>query len=221
MQIRQIPNDFFRIAFGTAATTFLPRALAEELLFRNQRDVRSIKHQSGGDLRHSDAERRVACAKRAPGVDERGIDVPLAQNVEQQLAPSRGFGGDQHASLEIRDECAQFARRLFAAHIDADMRRRLGCEVLKRHRLRERIEFDARQIDAAESRMTLPQFLDRHEDFGRRKNGPRRIVTALVIARLDVGERMGGEGLDIEIRRDRRIRRQIIEQRRALVEEQR
>ena len=87
--------------------------------------------------------------------------------------------------------------------------------------MRQRIEFDARQIDATERGMPLCQFGGRHEHFRGRQDRSRRIVTALVVARLDFREGLRRQRFDLVVGRDQRICRQVVEQCGAGVEEQR
>ena len=58
VQVREIANDLFGIAFGAPTASLLTSPLAKQLFLRDEGDVRILEHEASGDGRNSDRERR-------------------------------------------------------------------------------------------------------------------------------------------------------------------
>ncbi len=94
-------------------------------------------------------------------------------------------------------------------------------EVLIGQGLRQRIELDARQLDPAQRCEALHELVDRREHFGGLEDRTLGIVPALLVPARDLAEHLRGRTLHVRFRGDDRVPRQVVEQRRGGVEEQR
>src|SRR6185436_20200864 len=106
-QIGKVADDLFGIALGAASATFLTRALAEQLLFRDQCERWFGEHHARRDRRYRDAERLAALDESRPAVDQLRPQGPLLQDVQQHLAASGRLGRNQHAAMKIAQEAGE------------------------------------------------------------------------------------------------------------------
>ena len=80
MQIGEIANDFFRIALGASSPAFLARALAEQLFFRDDRNMRLLGSSNPVEIGATVIASSIVPSRKAgPGLDELRGDLPASQ----------------------------------------------------------------------------------------------------------------------------------------------
>ena len=146
-----------------------------------------------------------------------------AQHLAQDLAPAAGVRRQQHAPLEGAQELIKRCERLAGAHIQAQLARGGGREVV--HRTRWAGELGVRlegiERDGGERREAGRELLGVEEQFRRRQHRALEVVAAILVARADVLPGLVQRLRERRVMHDHRITRQVIEQRRRGVEEQR
>ena len=163
-------------------------------------------------MQRSDAEREPR-VRRHEGGEVRVVRVPqvvFGKHLPDRFAPARGVGDDQHAAAEARRVVAQLLHGIVGAPLDRQRRQRL-----------EACVGAFAQGDPAVRLGVREELLRVQEEVGRRQDRAGRVPReeAMPFAGL-VPEALDG-GLDGAVHDDHGVRRQVVEQRRRLFEEQR
>ena len=220
-QVGQLLEYFRRIALGTAPPALLPRAVAEQLRLGEDLERRRVEAQPRYGRRHGDAEVQVAGDEGRKVVEDLRLNAATAQQIEQQLAPPRGLGGEQHAAATCGKVCRELRGRLLGARIDANRGRRRTREILHRPRGFGR-PFEGAQLQPAATRRTAreipPGASTAPPDRGSAGGG--RGATARAVRRCRC-HRLSTRGAGLMHVDQNAARRQIFEQMRGAIEEQR
>ncbi len=232
-QVRKLLDDLRGIAVGAPPPPFLAGALTEQLFLGVNRDRGLAQRDAGGERRDGERDARVRIEELTPGADDLGRDGVGPQQFEQQFATTGRFGGQQHASLGEAQLVREGMQRLFAALVDAGGRCGFGPEVHDRHgrdglqrnrcghvgrrrQHRRRPQQDVRQ----RGRRGKP-FVHRNADLGRIEHRMLDVVPSFLKAFDHRAPGIAQSCVMLGGQDHRGARRQVVEQRGGLVEEQR
>ena len=174
--------------------------------------------------RHGEAVRQGRNAEHAAGrllseILEAGarlrLEPVLGEVVRHGLAPAGGLGGDQHAQLRALQKFLQRGERIVRAPVDRDRGQRLGGE---RTGLFVGLVVD---IDARKGLHPHVELLGRHEELRRRQQRTVGIAAGELVARIGVAPEVLDRFADRVVQDHGRARRQVVEHRGELVEEER
>ena len=214
------------------ATALLARALAEQLFLGVDRDARVAQRDAGSERRDGQRDAGARSQELLPVADDLGRDVVGPQQVEQQLAPAGRFGGEQHAALGVAQLVREGVQRFLAALVDAGGRRRFGAEVHDRDGGADCAIASGRSARAGVSGagpsrtcgnavVASEPLVRRHADLGRIEHGVLDVVPSFLVP-LDQRAPGIAQSRVVVGRQDHRgARRQVVEQRGGLLEEQR
>ena len=180
-QVRQLLEYLRRIALGPPAPAFLPRAIAEQLSFRENFERRSFQPQARHRGRHRNAEIQGAGDETRKIVEYPRLNVAAAQQIEQQFPPPGRFGGEQNARRAGADMRRQFGCRLLGARIDAHRGRRGAREILHGS-LRLGRPFEGVQLNQGAARVGSEEFRRRQIQLRGIQNRPVAVVAQLLVA---------------------------------------
>ena len=108
-----------RPSVRASPASLLPRALAEELFLRVQREQWFSQRNARGERCDRDGERSVAREELAPARDRTWGDPARTQQVEKQFATTGRLGGKQHATRVRRERCRERVDRFLATLVEA------------------------------------------------------------------------------------------------------
>jgi hypothetical protein len=219
-QIREVADDRFGIAVGTAAGT-LPRALADELLLDDESDAGVRQDEPALDRRHGDADRLVLAQEVVPARHLDGMRSVRTQCLGEQLAAARRFRDEECAAVEVEQEVVERVQRLFRLPVHREPRRRRGLEVVRGSVVCLGRELEALDVYALVPLERVAQLLRRDEGFRRRKHRSLDVVRELRVARLDLAVALLRRSARVAELRDPDARRQVIEERGRALEEER
>ncbi len=107
-QVRQLLEDFGRIALGAAAAPLLPRAIAEQLRFGENLERRGLEPQSRDGGRHRDAQRLSGLAMKPAKLSK--IFAWMSRRAADRAAVRGG------RRIRPRAKCAPGSRRMCATN---------------------------------------------------------------------------------------------------------
>ncbi|MDT4835864.1 hypothetical protein FQZ97_695420 [compost metagenome] len=164
--------------------------------------------------RHRDREMRFAGKERGKVVHRLRAQAAFGKQLQQRLAPAGGVGAHQHAGLLVEQQRFQVDQRVFGAPVDGD----IGQDRRERRLVRAwlRLQHQARHRLGADEELLLGQ-----EQVGRRQQRALAVVPHEVVALRGVGPEAADRLIDVAREGELRIRGQVVEQRRAFLEEQR
>ena len=113
-------------------------------------------------------------------VEYLGLNAATAQQIEQQFAPPRRFGGEQHAAATRGDVRREFRGRLLGARVDANRGRRRTREILHRPRGFGR-PFEGAQLNLRPRGELRAKFLRRQVQLRGIQNRPVAVVAQLLV----------------------------------------
>ncbi|XQU67721.1 hypothetical protein OJJOAM_000452 [Cupriavidus sp. H18C1] len=165
--------------------------------------------------RHRDRERRVAGEEGRAILDRMRTQAAVGEQLQQRLAAARRIGAHQHASLLAQQQRLEIDQRVLGAAIDRDVgqrgRQRSGVgagRAFLQHQPRQR-------LGGAEELLLV------QEQLRGRQQRPLAIVPHEVVALLRIGPEAADRLVDRADIGQLRAGRQVVEQRRRRVEEQR
>ncbi len=218
-EVGQLFEYFRRIALGTPAPAFLPRAISEQLRFGEYFQRRRVQPQARHGGRHGDSEAQGTCEKTREIVENLRLNILAAKQVEQQFTASGGLGGEQdarRACLEVRH---QFRRRLFGAGIDAHRGRRDAGKILEGPG-RLRGPFEGVQLNLLPARVGRQEFRWRQIHLRGVQDRPVPVMAQLFVAFDDTVPQTVQPRNGVVHVHEHAVRRQIFEQVRRPIEEQ-
>ncbi len=189
-----------------------------ELGFRDESELRLRPREARVQRRHDQCARALARDDRAPVVGQRHVLPVLGKILLHRLAPAGALGADQHARGAGREVAFQCGERILRPPIDLHSRQRHGPGGVD---ARCGFGVGGGNLDPGMALERAVERIGRKEHRGRWQERPRLVAAQQFVARIGVlPEPLDGAG-DITDERDDRIPRQVIGQRRGLVEEQR
>jgi len=212
-QFAEVADDRFRIALRLATAPFLARALAIQLALGQHGQRRVAEREAIRQCRHCDRPAQVASAERLPVVDRLRSDVGARQQFDQCLAAPGRIRRQQYAARINGEEGLQFGRRFFtlAQHGKRRRRHRAGID-------RILVRADKHPFAPVQA---LAQIVRRQVQLAWRQQRALQIVATLGVAFAGRGkELLGGRDRTV-FQHQQRVLRQIVEQCRRGLEEQR
>ncbi len=173
------------------------------------------QHEAALQRCHRDRERRVAGEEGRAVLDRVRTQAAVGEQLQQRLAAARRVGAHQHACLLAQQQRLQVDQRVLGAAIDRDVgqrgrqRRRIGAgRALLQHQPRQR-------LGGAEELLFV------QEQLRGRQQRPFAVVPHEVVALLRIGPEAADRVVDRADIGQLRAGRQVVEQRRGRLEEQR
>ena len=217
----QVAQDGGRVGGrALASPAFLAGPGAEQLRLRQHRDRRLGDRQAGEFGGDREREAVLHGEEGLPAVAGRDALPGGAQHLGEHLAAAGRIGREQHPAGELLQEGLERRQGTLGASVEAEVARRRGREVRDAPGLGG-LGLEVRDLDAREALDAAQHVGGLDEQLHRVQQRPLDVVAAVLVARADrfpvAGQRageLGGVG-------DHRIGRQVVEQRRGLVVEQR
>ena len=206
----EFTQDRLGIAFRPTAPAFLAGARSEQLLLGHERKGAVRQDESayvGGD---GEPERTAAFEKRRPVGHHVHREALATEHVEQDFASAGRVRGNQCAAVESGEESGELLERLRLAALGAKFRRRSGREVLERQGCADRLHLDGRQLDAGMPGEGGQRVSGWHEGIGRRQERAFAVMTAFLVARLDLRAKPRERPLEVDQVDDHAAGRQVV-----------
>ena len=219
-QVRELLEYFRRIALGLATAAFLARAVAEQLRLGEYFQGRRLELQARRGRRNGDAEWQSTGNEAGKIVVDLRLHAAAAQQIEDEFAPARRFGRQQDARTGGPDMRHQFGRGLFGARIDAHGGRR-GARKILHVALGPRRPLEGLQLHLGPGSERLAKFCRRQIHFLGIQDGPLPVMAQLLMALHDAVPQVLGHRRRFVHVDEHAARRQILEQMRGALEEQR
>ncbi|TLY67470.1 MAG: hypothetical protein E6K45_05410 [Gammaproteobacteria bacterium] len=223
IEILQVAQDRLGIGGGALAPPLLAGPRPEELRLRDHGDRRRGELQALEIGRHREPEPRLASSESVPSRDHRHLVTVGPEHLVQHLAPPGRVGREQHPARETLEEGIERRERLLGTHVDAQLARGGRGEVTHRGAAArelglglEGVECD--RCEGTEGRLELG---GRKKQLRGRKHRALDVVAAVLVARLDVLPPLGEGRRQRRVLHDHRVPRQVVEERRRRIEEQR
>ena len=184
------------------------RRAGEQLGFGDEGQI--VQRETG--LQGADAERQLRVAGQKAGQIGAGggLQVVFAEHRGQRFAAAGGFGNQQHAALEAGEMVLQRTQRIVAPAVDRHIGQFSGCVGI----------FGIQGQSTVTLRRREESFVGQ-EQFFRRQQRARLVALQQVVARAGVGPEGGNRRRRVAVRDEDGILRQVIENARRFVEEQR
>ena len=185
-----------------------------QLGFGDESQIAQFRTQleAGIQRRHAQHHWGAAAGKLGIAVARLEAQIVLVEVLLQRFAAAMRFGADQHALVGLQQIGAQVDQRIVGAAVDGDIRNR------RRQFGRRRAGLDHPAPVGLGQR---EEILVAQEQGFRRQQRPLAVRLQEVVARLRIGPEAPDRAFDIADQREQGVGRQVVEQRRGLLEKQR
>ncbi|MCY1522434.1 hypothetical protein D9M68_572910 [compost metagenome] len=221
-QLGEVLDDVVAGVALLLAAPALHDAVAEQRTLGDQRDaalaVVGLQQQAFVHRRDGDRQALAVFEELRPAFDFHRAQLDARQQLQQHLAAAGGFGGEQDAPVELLDELAQAGQRLGGLGLDGQFRQRLRRELLAADARFDGLGADHHARPALQAGEAV---LHRQEQLGRRQQRALGIVAAVLVAVAHVAPELLGGLLDARQGEHLGVLRQVVEQGRGFLEEQR
>src|SRR5690606_29053860 len=176
-QLGEVLDHVVAAVASFLATTTLHHALAEQRVFRDQREV--VEQQAFVQRGYADVQRLAAGDESRPAFAFPGLELEAGEQFQQYFAAAGRFGAEQHAALIFLDEAAQRRQWLASLGLDRQVGQGAGVEAGLAD-----AGFDVVLVDH-HSRPVLQAgeaVLYRQEDIGRWQQWPLGVDAAILVA---------------------------------------
>ncbi len=215
-QLGEVLDDVLAGITAFFAPPTLHDPLAEQRTLGDQRHV--LQQQPVVQRRDGDCQSFLAVDEFRPTAHFLGAQLQTRQQFQQHFATARRFGGEQHSAGKFIKEAPQRAQRFAGLGIYGQFRKAAGRKALAADAGFDIVLADH---DAWPGFQVGEAILDRDEQLGRRQQRPLGVDTAILVTAAHILPEVLGSLLDAGQGEDLGVFRQIVEQRRGLVEEQR
>ncbi len=239
-QVGKLLDDSRGVAVGPTPASFLAGAFAEQLLFGVQRDRRFGQCQARSERGDGQRDGCIAGEEILPAGNHSCRHAVRAQQVQQQLASSRGLGGQQHAALVVCQPRCEVLDRLLVPLVKSHCRCFRGAQVQDRHlvavvgraavagrigaaaciAVADRAVVSVAEQQPRRARQCRLPFRGWQENFAGGEHWVLDVVPAFLESFLHRGPGRGEDRWVFSRQRDDRAGGQVVEQARRLVEEQ-
>src|SRR6185437_5560117 len=146
-----------------------------------------------------------------------------AQQVVQHLPSARRVGGNQYATIELREKAIQGGEGAFRSRVDPQIVWRDSGEVtyLRSHRAERGIGLERLEGYGGEGIELCFELVRLHEKLRWGQHRALDVMPAVLIARRDAAPGLPQRGWQCGVVHDDRVGRKVVEQCRGLLEEQR
>ncbi len=193
-------------------------ALAEQRAFCDQRQGWLFQQQAFVKRRDSDCQPVLAVDEIQPAVDGLGSQLEAFEQFQQHFPAPGGLGGEQHATGEVIQKIRQGRQWLSGLGFDGQVRQGLRREALASGTGVDILLAGDHARPVFQAREAV---LYREKQLGWRQQRPGRVDAAFFIAVAHVVPEVLGSLFDARQGEHLSVLRQIIEQRRGFLEEQR
>ncbi len=215
----QVPDAALRVRIGGAlAPPALHDALTIELGFRD--DAEACVTQPGAVLERPGAQGDgfLAAAEGLPIRNLPWLPSVLAQLLKEGFAAAGGIRRKKDARGLLGEKGPEVRRRVLGAGVEGDVRQWPAGHVPYPCGFRARL---GEPGDPGQLTDALEAFLGSEEHFPGGQYRPVAVVTAFLVAFIHLRLEVVEGGVQFRVREDQRLLRQVVEQRRGLVKEQR
>ena len=217
-ELGEVLDDKVGIDLASPLAAGGTRALAVQVRLGDHRDAGFGVVQRRFQRRHHQAELDVAGQELVPGAHRLELDAgALQQGVEQVLAAG-ALGAEQHPRLGLQHEGFQCAGGYPGVGVDADIGQPCTGKAVRSRAAAIVLCQDLHPWKALERREHL---VHTQEQAVRGHQRPLDVVAQRLVTRLHIGAKARGLGLHIAHGEEPRGLRQVVEQRRQTLEEQR
>ena len=186
-----------------------------ELGLGEHRELCRGQHEAACERGDAECETRVGIQEGAEVGAGLGADLVFGEELRHRLAPAGRIGQQQHAAVEAGEEGLELVQRIGRLALDGDVG---GWQ-------RKRVGGGGRRFGGdRQARQVLQRdeegFVGQEKLLGRQHRAG-AVALEQVVARAGVLPELGDRARHVAVQQHRRVGRQVIEERRGVVEEQR
>jgi hypothetical protein len=185
-----------------------------ELCLGDDRPAFASQREAVRDRRDGELQGSGALLELFEAGGRRGLQPVFGEVARHRLAASGRFRGEQHLQLRAREEGLQGGERVLGAPVDGEPGQRLGAEAFP-------LCVAWLQVDPRMLAQPQIELFRRKEKLRRGEQRPVRIAARHLVAGRRVAPEIADGGGDVAVQRNRAAFRQVVEERRHGVEEER